>query len=163
MASWILPFIASILCGFFSQWRWESRSSDMNSCDLYLRDIMSCRQAWDTMALEWSNGTINGGTSSYNLLIEHLAGPGNPQDRPSRGPDYVIRYGKPTARLHTAFAAVEPYNYYGLSQMPRLPTHWLPTGGQDSLALSLECHLKHPDLWREDILQIWLPKQLLML
>jgi len=79
----------------------------MNSCDLYLRDITTCRWAWDTMALEWSNGTINGDSSSYNFVIEHLAGNRNPAEGTSIRPDYEIRYERPTARL---LATLQPLN-----------------------------------------------------
>jgi len=48
--------------------------------------------------------------SSYNFVIEHLAGNRNPADGTSRRPDYEIGSERPTAQLSAALTAVEPYD-----------------------------------------------------
>jgi len=48
--------------------------------------------------------------SSYDFVIEHLAGNRNPADGPSRRPDYEIGYERPTARLLATLTAVEPHD-----------------------------------------------------
>jgi len=48
--------------------------------------------------------------SSYNFVIEQLAGNKNPADGPSRRPDYEIGYERPTAQLLATLSAVEPYD-----------------------------------------------------
>ena len=48
--------------------------------------------------------------SSYDVVIDHLAGDRNPADGPSRCPDYKIGYERPTARLLATLTAIEPYD-----------------------------------------------------
>ena len=48
--------------------------------------------------------------SSYDFVIEHLAGNRNPAAGPSRRPDYEMGYERPTARLLATLTAVEPYD-----------------------------------------------------
>ena len=48
--------------------------------------------------------------SSYDFVIEHLAGNRNLADGPSRRPDYEIGYERPTARLLATLPAIEPYD-----------------------------------------------------
>ena len=48
--------------------------------------------------------------SSYDFVIEHLAGNRNPADGPSRRADYEIGYERPTTRFLATSTAIEPYN-----------------------------------------------------
>jgi len=48
--------------------------------------------------------------SSYDIIIEHVAGNRNPADGTSRWPDYRSGYERPTAPLSATSAAVGPYD-----------------------------------------------------